>query len=268
MSRRVARESKTAVAQTAEVDSLRRGLEILRCFRSGKKFLTLADIVDQTEIPRLTAQKLLKTLVAHRFLRHLSDLDRFEPDVSCFVVGHALRASLIILRVARALILELAEKFDIDVLLALREGAEMMIIEYCTTGEEPREFGVGTMLPLASSAAGRAWLWAQRPAAQAEFMERLRDEADDRNRRAIPGIYRAFQDLAERGYCVSFGEWTQEWNAIATPLVLDGGGDVFALACMSSRLGSKESYLRDTVAPALLEAAAGIRREMARVESA
>ena len=268
MSKRIARKSDSTVAQSAEVDSLRRGLEILRCFRFGRKSLTLADVINQTEIPRLTARKLLKTLVAHHFLRYLSDLDRYEPDVSCFVVGHALRASLPIIRVARSLMLELAEKFDIDVFLALREGTEMMIVEYCAEGEETREFGVGTMIPLATSAAGRAWLWAQRPAIQGEFMERLRSETDERDRRAIAGIYRAFQDLTERGYCFSLGEWMHEWHAIATPLVFEGGRDVLALACMTAGPGSKESFLRDTVAPALLEAAAGIRREMARVERA
>ena len=268
MSKRGAPESRTAAAQTAEVDSLRRGLEILRCFRSGKKFLTLADIVDQTEIPRLTAQKLLKTLVAHRFLRHLSDLDRFEPDVSCFVVGHALRASLPILRVARSRMLELAQKFDVDVFLALREGAEMMVIEYCAGRDETGEFGVGALIPLATTAVGRAWLWAQRPATQGEFMEGLRNETDETDRRAITGIYRAFQDLAERGYCFALGGWMHERHTLATPLVLEGGGDVLALGCMSTGPGSKESFLRDTVAPALLETAAGIRKEMATVERA
>jgi DNA-binding IclR family transcriptional regulator len=268
MSKRGTREFKPTVAQSAEVDSLRRGLEILRCFRSGKKFLTLADIVDQTEIPRLTAQKLLHTLVAHRFLRHLPELDRYEPDVSCFVVGHALHASLPVVRAARALMTGLAKKFGVDVFLALREGTEMMILEYCTGGGEPAEYSAGSMIPLAASAAGRAWLWAQRPATQAEFMERLREDADDRSRRAIPGIYGAFQDLAERGYCFSPGEWTHERQAIAAPLAFEGAGDVLALACVSAGPGSKEAFLRDTVAPALLETAAGIRREMSALETA
>lgn len=265
MNKRIFREPNSPVAQTEEVDSLRRGLEILRCFRSGKKSLTRADIVDQTGIPRLTAQKLLKTLVAHHFLRYLSALDRYEPDVSCFVVGHALRASLPIIRVARSAMLELAKRFNVDVSLALREGVEMMIIEYCAGGGGIREFGVGTMIPLATSAAGRAWLWAQRPAIQGEFMERLRSESEEGDRRAIPGIYRAFQDLAELGYCFSLGEWMHEWHGIATPLVLEGQSGVLALACMTTGPDSKESFLRDTVAPALLEAAAGIRREMSRI---
>src|ERR1035437_8242530 len=103
MSRRIARDSNPLAAQPVEVDSLRRGLEILRCFRAGEKSLLLADIVVRTKIPRLTAQKLRNTLTAQHFMRYLPEFDRYEPDVSCFVVGHALRASLPIIRVARPL---------------------------------------------------------------------------------------------------------------------------------------------------------------------
>jgi IclR family transcriptional regulator, positive regulator for flagellar biogenesis len=250
----------------AEVDSLQRGLEILRSFRTGEKSLRLTDIVDRTKVPRLTAQKLLNTLTAHHFLRYLPELDRYEPDVSCFVLGHALRASLSILRVARPIMQELAEKLGVDVFLALREGMEMMIVDYCSARTETAEFSAGSLVPLAQTAVGRAWLWAQRPAVQGEFIERIRSEADERELSAIPGVYRAFQDLAERGYCFSLGEWMQNWHSIATPLILARGRDVLALAAMATGPGPKETSFRDTVAPALVDAALRIKSEMSRTE--
>lgn len=254
-------------AQT-EVDSLQRGLEILRSFRAGEKSLRLADILERTKIPRASAQKLLNTLTAHHFLRYLPELDRYEPDVSCFVLGHALRASLPILRVARPVMQALAEKLGVDVFLASREGMEMMILEYCSTRTEAAEFSVGSLLPLAQTAVGRAWLWAQKPAIQGEYIERIRAEADANAVNAIPGVYRAFQDLAERGYCLSLGEWMQERHAIATPLVPAGGREALALAAVATDQRLKESFFRDTVASALVDAAARIKNEMPRTERA
>ena len=250
----------------AEVDSLQRGLEILRCFRSGQKSLQLADVVARTKIPRLSAQKLVHTLTAQHFLRYLPELDRYEPDVSCFVLGHALRASLPVLRVARPIMQTLAEKLGVDVLLALREGMEMMIVEYCSARIEAAELSVGSLLPLAYTAAGRAWLWAQKPAVQGEFIERIRAEADADAPNAIPGIYRAFQDLAERGYCISLGERLQDRHAVATPLIPGGGREVLALAAMAAEPRSKEAFFRETVASALVEAAARINSELPRAE--
>lgn len=267
MSKRDAQDSGAHTAQT-EVDSLQRGLEILRSFRSGEKSLQLADILERTKIPRLSAQKLLNTLIAHHFLRYLPELDRYEPDVSCFVLGHALRASLPILRAARPVMQALAEKLGVDVFLALREDMEMMIVEYCSARDDTAEFRVGSLVPLAQTAVGRAWLWAQKPAIQGEYIERIRAESDSNALNAIPGIYRAFQDLAERGYCLSLGEWLQDRHAIATPLIAGAGREVFALAAMAADQRLKESFFRDTVASALLDAAARIKNEMPRTERA
>jgi len=267
MIKRSANDSSSPPAP-AEVDSLQRGLEILRSFRTGEKSLHLTDILDRTKIPRLSAQKLLNTLTAHHFLRYLPELNRYEPDVSCFVLGHALRASLPILRVARPVMQELAERLEVDVFLALREGMDMMIVEYCSARTEAAEFGVGSLLPLAQTAVGRAWLWAQRPAVQGEFIERIRSEASERELSAIPGVYRAFQELAERGYCFSLGEWMQNWNAIATPLMLVGGQDVLVLAAMAAEPRSKETFFRDTLASALVGAAARIKNEMPKADRA
>jgi IclR family transcriptional regulator, positive regulator for flagellar biogenesis len=255
-----------SLAASAEVDSLQRGLEILRSFRIGEKSLQLADILERTKIPRLSAQKLLNTLSAQHFLRYLPELNRFEPDVSCFVLGHALRASLAILRVARPAMQALAERLGVDVFLASREGMGMMILEYCSARTEGAELSAGHLLPLAQTAVGRAWLWAQKPAIQGEYIERIRAAADTDAVNAIPGIYRAFHDLAERGCCISLDEWPQDRHAVATPLMPAAGREVYALAAIATEPRSKEAYFRDAVGPALVEAAARIKQEMPHTE--
>ena len=251
-----------------EVDSLQRGLEILRCFRNGEKSLRFADVLERTRIPRLSAQKLLNTLTAHRFLRYLPELDRYEPDVSCFVIGHALRASLSILRVARPVMQSVAERLGVDVVIAQREGMEMMILEHCGTRAEAVELRAGYLVPVAQTALGRAWLWGQKPTIQGEYIERIRAQADPDALNAIPGIYRAFQSLAERGYCLSLGEWHEDRHGIATPLILGGGGEVLVLAAIADGQAFKEGSFRETVGSALIDAAARIKAEMPRAEYA
>lgn len=262
------RQELASPAAAPEVDSLQRGLQILRSFRNGEKSLRLADIIARTKIPRQTAQKLLNTLTAHHFLRRLPELDRYEPDVSCFVLGHALLASLPMLRVSRPAMQALAGKLGVDVFLAVREGMDMMIVEYCSARDEVAELSVGSLVPLAQTAAGRAWLWAQKPAVQGDYIERIRAEADANAVSAIPGIYRAFQELAENGYSLSLGEWMQDLHAIAVPLTPTGGREVFALTALASDQKLKDLLFRGTVASGLLDAAARIKRELPRAEAA
>lgn len=249
-----------------EVDSLQRGLEILRAFRSGEKSLRLVDIAARTRIPRATTHKLLRTLAAHRFLRYLPDLDRYEPDVACFVLGHALRTSMPLLRAARPVMQQLAEKLGMHVLLAMREGLEMLILERCGAGSALPDAEAGSLVPLAQTALGRAWQWAQRPVVQGELIESFRAQSDPAGRNAIPGIYRAFQDLAEHGYCLALGEWVEERQAVATPLILRGGRDVYALSAITTDSLNRETFLRQIAAPALIDAAVRIRTELTRVE--
>lgn len=266
MKRPSARVSETTVEQTADIDSLRRGLEVLRCFKLRKKTLTLGEIVNQTGIPRLTALKLLNTLIAHHFVRFLSDPGRYEPDVACFVLGHSLLASLPVVRAARPLMKELSEKFKVDVLLAFRDNAEMMIAECCTNSAEANEFGVGDTMPLGTSAAGYAWLWSQKASTQGKYLERMRADAGEGGRSAMLAIYRAFQEVEERGYCLSVGERIHESQTIATPLVIGATEDVFVLACVTIKNEFAERFLRDEVAPGMLEAAARIIKELSATE--
>ncbi|MCC7288042.1 MAG: helix-turn-helix domain-containing protein [Burkholderiaceae bacterium] len=249
-----------------EVDSLQRGLQMLRSFRNSEKSLRLADFVERTRIPRQSAQKLLNTLVAHHFLRYLPEFDRYEPEVACFVVGHALRASLTVLRVARQPMQRLAAEMGVDVFLAVREGLEMMVLEYCSV--EPAQYSAGSLLPLAHSAAGRAWLWSQKPTVQGEYIERLRATEQEDALDALPGIYRAFQDLSERGYCISLGEELQDKHAIATPLLDPADKEALVLAAMTTGQRLREPPVREAIGTALVACAARIRSELARVEAA
>ncbi len=266
MKQRRLRDTASATAAT-KVDSLQRGLEILRSFRAGETSLRMSDIVERTGISRVSAQKLLNTLTAHHFLRYLPKLDQYEPDVSCFVLGHALRASLPILPVARPIMRELAKKLGIDVALAAREGLQMLVMEYSSARPGVEEASAGTLVPLAQSALGRAWLWAQKPALQGEYIERVMTETGADTPNGIPGLYRAFQDLGERGYCISLGEWTPDRRSIAMPLVLAGGREVLALGAIEAERRHDESFFRETVAAALLEAGARIKRELPRSET-
>lgn len=260
----ILKRNRESPAQAAEVDSLRRGLEILRCFDATERSLSLTELTRRTHTPRATAQKLLNTLVAHRFLRYLPALDRYEPDVSCFVVGHALRSSLKLLRVARAPMRELAQRLDLEVLAAVHDRLEMIVIECCAPHDDVGVYRPGTPMAVTASALGRAWLWAQRPAVQAQFIEQLRMSGEEGATRALPAIYGAFEQLERLGYCLSFGEPPHDRNVVATALAVEGRDNFISLACAAKKGHSSEAFLKESVGPALLEIAAQIVDELGK----
>lgn len=250
---------------TRNVDSLHRGLEILRCFRSGESVLSLKEVSLRLGVPRPTTQRLVNTLVAHKFLRQIGDSDRYQPDVSCLVVGHAWIAGSSIVRAAHPIMQNLATRFDVNVVLSARERLSMLCLEQCTSPKAtPSPVSVGMALPITATALGRAWLWAQPGSVQSELIQRTKSEGGEEGARSIPGLYRAFQEMEEHSYCQSSGEWMRDSNAIGTAVILHNGA-TYGLCCEVAGLGWKNELFREEIGEALLEAAMQIKNVAARI---
>jgi DNA-binding IclR family transcriptional regulator len=263
--RALPRSSDAALAAgRPAVDSLRRGLEILRGIPPGESVLTVADAAQRIGAPRATTRRLMHTLAAHGFLRELATEDAFEPDVACLVVGHAAITSIGALGAAAPAMTALAERFKLDVLLAVRDRLDMLVLEHCRSAAVRRaELAVGALVPIEMTALGRACLWAQSPALQGELIRRVRVESLDKGARSIPGIYRAFQELEQHGFCTALGEWRRDVHAAAAPVILNGDRTVYALGVEAFGPGARREVLRDELGSALLEAAAAIREAAA-----
>lgn len=263
------REAATLLAgpqDSRDVDSLNRGLEILRTFRPLEGALGIAELSLRLGIPRGTVQRLAETLAAHGFLRRVPDTDRYQPDSSCLLVGHALLASSPIVRVARPILDELAARHDVHAALGVRERLNMLCLVHAA-GRKAAPIslvGVGMLLPMTATALGRAWLWAQQGSLQGELIQRTKAEGGEPAARTIPGLYRAFQELEEDGFCIAAGEWIRDVSAVGTAVTLNNGRS-FGLACKVAGPGSRKEMLRTRLAPALMEAAAQIREAAARV---
>ncbi len=245
----------------AKVDSLRRGLEVLRLFRAGEFVLRAAHISNQLALPLPTLQGLLDTLVRGGFLRYLPEAQAYEPGAACIEVGQAVRTGMPMLQLAQPILQALATRYDITVTIAARERLNMLRLVHCT-GESATRFGVGVgeLLPIASTAMGRAYIWALPPSQQAELIEQIRSQGGEGASRAIPGIYGAFQELEERGYCFAITELVKNACAVAVPLALGGQAPLLSLGAMVSGLRNSETLLRERVGPELLAVAQQIRQ--------
>lgn len=244
------------------IDSLQRGLELLRGFRPGDDTLSIGEAAARCGLSRGTTERLLSTLAAHGFLQQMPDGERFRPDVGCLLLGRSLLGSLGALRTARPILQALADAWGVHALLAVPERGEMLCLLHCAgSGARPLTIGTGSLLPVTSTAAGRAWLWGSGPAEQGAFIARLRAQADDGSR-PVAALYRAFQELEEQGLCHSLGDWQRDVSAVATPLLI--GTPAMVLSCKVAGLDHDRVRLTQSIGPALLEAAANLKDALLR----
>ncbi len=247
-----------------EVDSLRRGLEILRLFDTRHRSLQPSEIAAKLGLSRATTAKLTATLEAHNFLRPSGSAGSLEPHVACLALGRAVKRGLDIIPVALPHMRELSQRFDVHVSLTTRDRLHMLVVEHCVPpGKMRLGLDSGALLPMVNSASGRAYLWAQAPAVRSKLLESLKDREDDGSFKLMSSVYAALQELEEKGWCFLASPVTSQTCSIATPIRGDGGAD-FALAAMVVGPGKVEQKLRDAVAPELLAVSELISQELRR----
>jgi DNA-binding IclR family transcriptional regulator len=249
------------------VDSLQRGLELLRCFGPGDESLDVAELARRLGLSRPTTRRLLDTLEHHGFLLRMPGTDKFGLHVACLIVGQAVLGSSVLVKAARPLLLPFAERFTVNVLACVQERTDMLVLAQATAQGAPSGApDPGMRLPVAGTALGHAWLWTQSVQVQADWLARLRSESGAGVSQAA-GVYRAFQKLEERGVCQAPDVNRRDVTCFAAPVVLPGGA-VAVVGCMRADVGGGARVrLERECAAALAVLASNLRDEAGRMRS-
>ena len=114
-------------------------------------------------------------------------------------------------------------------------------------------FNVGSRLPLARTAMGRAYLAGLDEVRFARCMDEIRAMGEDHWPRLLADVEKARADIAERGFCSSFSEWESGLNAVGVPVLVNGGREVFAVSCGAPSYSLDPEELSSLHGPRLVE---------------
>lgn len=220
------------------VTALARGLELLRCFGPGERYLGVTELARRTGIPKPTVSRLAGTLTKLGYLAFSEAQGRYCLGSGVLSLGYAMLSNLDVRRLAKPFMQELAEYSRASVSIGVRDRLSMVYVETVRSSSPiALQHGVGARLPLATTSIGRAYL-AAAPESERNFLLdqiRIRDEAQWPRIKA--GIEQGFRDYAEHGFCLSMGDWNPEifgvGVAIAGPddsiTAFNCGGPAFVL---------------------------------------
>lgn len=254
-----ARDGATAVTQTLE-----RGLEVLRAFRCEAKPLGNGAIVERTGLPKATVSRITSTLVSLGYLHRSSSTGRYQLGTGMLGIGNAYLEISSVRRAARPIMQQFATRHDVSIGLASPDRLNMIYTVWCRSPKTlTLRLTAGSMLPMARTAVGKAYLWALPARKRRELIARIKQEEGTRASEILDGIHSAFEDLDRNGYCIAIAEYQKNTFGIAVPLVFDDGQTIMSLGGGSARLNVKESVLRRTVAPDLIRTAAQLHAAIA-----
>lgn len=245
---------------TLYVESLAKGLKILRSFDESATELSLGELVKRTGLEKSAVQRLANTLHIEGMLDKDPVTKRFRPSHAWLEMAYAYFWSNPLVRLAMPKLIELSHQLDATVNLAELSGDHVLYISRVPGRSSQFSSSiVGRRLPALSSAAGRAILstfpkqernllvgqWAVNPLTPQTTL----NKAD---------ITRSIDEAEMNGYAVSQSQIILNQTGIAAPIKGPDGRAYAAIQCsVSSQLWSADR-IQTQLLPYILETAQGI----------
>jgi DNA-binding IclR family transcriptional regulator len=230
------------------ITALARGLQVLRCFRSGGGALGNLDLARLTGLPKATLSRITYTLTELGYLRYDRESGRYAPGPGVLTLGLGLLGGLEIRHLAKPSMLALAQETGGAVALGAFDGDAMAYVEAIHGSSALYlRLPVGYRVDM-DSAMGRAYLAALPPAPRQALLGRLAGQTP-----ASAMIERCVADLDATGCCFSMGEWQSGINAVT-------GEGIFVVSCGGPAGLLPETVLRERVAPVLRRTAQALSR--------
>lgn len=244
------------------VTALARGLEVLACFRSGDRMLGNQELARRCKLPKSTISRLTYTLTKLGYLEYVEDTGRYRLGSATLSLGSTMLARMDARQIARPLMQELAGFSQAMVSLGTRDRLSMIYVENCRSPAAlTLSLDVGSRIPLATTAMGRAYLAMCLDGERHDLMDRIRELDEVAWPRIRQGIEQAVQQYREFGVCASFGDWQKDVNAIAIAFRPAGSRSLMAINCGGPAFALSPDFLMNEVRPRLM--ALGARLEHA-----
>lgn len=242
------------------VTALARGLEILRCFGPGDRHLANNEIARRTGLPRPTVSRLTRTLTELGYLRQDPTESTFALGTAILGLGFSALGQMDVRRVARPLMQALAEHTKAAVNLGVRDRSCVIYIDtYRNAASFTVHLDVGSRLPVATTSMGRACLAAMPERERAAVLAEIRGSDPAAWPQVRRGVEQAIAEYAEKGYCLSLGEWRREVHAVAVPLVPRDGSDIMIFSCSGAAYEMSRERLESEIGPRLLALVGNVR---------
>lgn len=225
------------------VIALARGLSVLQTFAPGDDRLTNAEIAGRVRLPKATITRLTYTLCKLGYLARDASGAGYRLDPHILTLGFPVLARLGVRQLARPMMQALSQDEGLTVSMGMRDGLHMIYIDRVrSSAPVVLEQDVGTRIPIATTALGRAYLAGLPAAERSALLAELRASVLSGGWSAVKkGVDRELERHRAKGYCFG-GAWNPEVTGVAVPLDLPGR-TLLALSCAGARADLTEARL-------------------------
>lgn len=255
--------SETTGSAGTSVQSLARGLQVIRSFDAEHPRMTLSEVALRTGLSRATARRFLLTLVDLGYVRFDGKL--FELTSQVLQLGYAYLSSATLPQLIEPVLEELSAAVAESASASVLEGNEIMYIARVHTRSIMQVgISVGTRFPAVSTSMGRVLLAHQEPEVVDAVLAEGGDALTPLTLTDTQALRAELRQVAEQGYAVVDQELSVGLRSVAVP-VRGSGGRVVAALNVSMSVGPGSTVDAEQAAQKVLPP---LRAAAAQVEQA
>jgi len=244
------------------VQSLDRGLAVIRAFGPGRERLSLSDVARETGLTRAAARRFLLTLVKLGYVR--SDGREFSLRPRVLELGYAYLSGLAMPEIASPHLEELVAKVRESSSISVLDGDHIVYVARVPTKRIMTvAISVGTRFPAYATSMGRVLLAGMsedelnRYLAEADFESFTARTVTDPDR-----LREIVREVGRQGYAIVDEELEEGLRAIAAPIHGSGGAVTAAINVSAHASRVSLAAMRTGLLPALLETASRIEADL------
>ena len=249
------------------MQSLARGLAVIRTFDGDPVELSLAEVARRAEIPRAAARRFLRTLEQLGYVRATQG-GRFRLTPRVLELGYGYLSSLSLPEIVQPHLDELSHRIGESVSVAVLDGADIVYVARAAARRIMSvRITIGTRLPAFVTSMGRVLLSGTPFSDVSALIEPERLVAYTARTTVDPAeLVTELDTVRDQGWAMVDGELEDGLRSLAVPLRGHDGSMVAALNVSTSTAHEVADGMRADLLPHLQRTAAVIESELRTVQ--
>lgn len=225
----------------------------MRAFRPSDGLLGNQELAARTNLPKPTISRLTYTLTKLGYLTPVPRFEKYQLAPAAMALGYSALANMGIRHLSDPYRDQLMRETGGAVAIGARDRLSMIYF-----GQSRSELTVGVLLdvgskvPIATTAMGRAYLWALPDDERATLLREIKEHVGPNWPKVREGIERSGECIAKHGFAMSAGEWHNDIHAVGVALKLNDGTGPYAFNCGAPAFKFSEVLLKNDIGPRLV----------------
>lgn len=251
----------SATRQADFVQSLERGLEVIKAFSRENPSLTLSEVAVRTGLTRAAARRFLLTLQELEYVQ--SDGRRFSLRPRVLDLGYSYLSSLPVWEVGRSQLEDLAAKVRETISASVLDGTDIVFVARVSMRIMNMSLGVGSRLPAFSTAMGRILLADLPPERLDEYFRNASlAPLTKRTTTNEKGLRKIIDQARKQGWTLVDQEVEEGIRSLAVPIMGSGGRVEAALTVCSHAFRVSVDRIMEEFLPLVQETAQTISEQV------